>query len=389
MSSSSNRKHGRFETCKFLLESGYSGSNYFDSKKIYLSTAMPIQRTSTDAALDDQAFDYVFLFNGLNPEKEREDYEDSLKLIRLLVETVKMEHLENKTFATSLFLGTIGSPIVPPALEYLCKQETLDFSLKNVIQKEYSTCIASLTWIFPNATTLRILLDCGIELTDLGWRNNGELLGTRIFDSFSESFDNPEEQRMEFNGRVLEFITLLRAGVDPNTHIESMDCTAALLVKLDPHFTEVAWSLALDLAGWGDDGDGGDGVTNKASSSTGSMDENFVANSSKNNGDSADSDNQEDLSDDGVESKHQDEDEDGNKDGIESEDEHEDEGGNEAEDLDSPEIDENGPSLNIPGAWVEEEPYFPIRRKFKSKRSDFNGSYNGFVWPRHMYMGKK
>jgi hypothetical protein len=65
--------------------------------------AMLIRWTSTHAALDDHAIDLVFLFNGADPEKEREDYEDSLKLIRLLVETVKMEHLEYKTFAACLF----------------------------------------------------------------------------------------------------------------------------------------------------------------------------------------------------------------------------------------------------------------------------------------------
>jgi hypothetical protein len=94
----------------------------------------------------------------------------------------------------SFFLGTMGSPIAPPALEYLCKQETLDFSLKNVIREEYLISNKPLTWKFPIATTPRILLDCGIELTDPGLRNDGELLCTRIFQSFNQRFDNPEEQ---------------------------------------------------------------------------------------------------------------------------------------------------------------------------------------------------
>jgi hypothetical protein len=50
--------------------------------------------------------------------------------------------------------------------------------------------------------------------------------------------------------------------------------------------------------------------------------------------------------------------------------------------LSVPAVDEFQP---IFGAWIDEEPEFPIVRKFRSKAGDFDGVHNGYAWPSEWY----
>jgi len=73
---------------------------------------------------------------GFGAEHAGEIYEDDLKLARLLIETVGVEHLNESTFLSILVFATCwGPPFVPPALEYLCKQDKLDFNLKTIMRE--------------------------------------------------------------------------------------------------------------------------------------------------------------------------------------------------------------------------------------------------------------
>ena len=325
----------------------------------------------TDAIIGQYALDLLFNFGPYDIDGVHNGldlcslHEDDLKIARLLVERVDAEHLDNEYFKASLYFSTSFSPpITPPALEYLCKQDRIDFSIKNIV-REASLAV---DWKSPIGSPLKVLLDCGVELSDLSRTDDCELILKRILKSFMRTFYNPDDQRIEFNGTVLEFTTLLRAGVDPYAYLDSVNLTVTELVKLDPDFTEVAWNLALELNGWENDEDS---VTDEISSSVGSMDEDFTATTSTNDSESGDPDDQVLISGNGDDS------------------EHEDEEGNEVEDTSPSEVDETDACPNIPGAWIEEEPDLPIRRKFRSKRSDFTGTCdNREVWPRHMYMGR-
>ncbi|KAN0110785.1 hypothetical protein V8E51_007172 [Hyaloscypha variabilis] len=340
----------RFETCNLLLESGWRGSENFNG--IY-----PL-----DLVFNLGPYDIYGVHNGLELCSL---YEDDLKIARLLVERVGVEHLASEFFIASLYISTsLSPPFTPPALEYLCKQDRLDFSIKNIV-REASPAV---DWKLPIASALKVLLDCGVELSDLNRKDEYELILKRILSSFFRMFNNPDDQRIRFNETVLEFTTLLRAGVDPYAHHDSVNLTVTELVQLDPDFTEVAWNLALELNGWENDEDN---VTDETSPSVGGIDEDFTATTIANDSESGDPDGQVLGSGNGNDS------------------EHEEEKGNEIEDNSPSEVDETDACPNIPSAWIEEEPVFPICRKFRSKRSDFTGtSETGVVWPRHMYIGR-
>jgi hypothetical protein len=358
--------------CEFLLDSGWSGSELFNSMKIYPSIFISILSDFTDATLVEYALDLVLTIFYFDLRRSEEIVEDDLKVARLLVERAKVEHLGGANFLAGLLLGTCWSPpIIPPALEYLRKQDRIDFDLKIMMEETYSRVGGTNTFLnfkYPIATTLRVLLSCGLGLANLGTEQGEELILTRILRFMFRKFEDPEQQRDGFNGVVLELILLIRSGVDPDAHFDSVDWTVAELVMLDPHFTEVAWNLALALSGWKNNGDD---ITDETSSSVSSMDDGFVSNIAISTSNSGYSEEQVVLLDGGDESKH------------------DDEKGNAAEDLNPPEFDENSASPKIPGAWIEEEPLFPIRRKFKSKRSDFDGYYSGYFWPSHMYIGNE
>jgi hypothetical protein len=122
----------------------------------------------TDAIIGFYALDLVFnlgfigrVYNGLDL---RSLYEDDLKIARLLVERADVEHLDSKYFTACLYFSTsLSLPIAPPALEYLCKQDRVDFSIKKIV-REASLAV---DWKLPIASPLKILLDCGVELSDL------------------------------------------------------------------------------------------------------------------------------------------------------------------------------------------------------------------------------
>jgi len=165
----------------------------------------------------------------------------------------------------------------------------------------------------------------------------------------------------------LEFLTLLRAGLDPDAPLYSLDeaVTAAQLLKVDSDYTKVAWDLALDLYNWKWD---------EYDDAVRGMTDDFAASELTSDRDLEDSDDLGDLSNDRHGSEHDDED------------------GNKAGHVSAQKVDEKDVSPKVPGAWINEdveELELPIRRKFRSKVSDFKGSYCGFFWPRDIFLNEE
>lgn len=74
----------------------------------------------------------------------------------------------------------------------------------------------------------------------------------RILYYLKRDFDHPEIQMYRLNGAVLEFATLLRYGLDPRAMLFDLGFsgTTSEIASFNPHFTEIAWKLALNLSGW-------------------------------------------------------------------------------------------------------------------------------------------
>lgn len=185
--------------------------------------------------------------------------------------------------------------------------------------------------------TLRILLACGVYFATL----NGT--GTPIFvhrvqTYINITFKDPEEQRNVFNAAALEFVILLRSGLDPYADLfdDIPGSTPAWGVTIDPQFTEVAWKLALKLSGWEpDEEDEIDGCSSQYDS-----------------------------------------DHDSDRNSL-----------NDAQEPAESSLKEVDKNFDIPGAWVEEEEEteLPLVRKFWSTPGDFVGEYNGHLWPVDWY----
>jgi hypothetical protein len=229
---------------------------------IYLQNWIRIQ---TDLVIGQYLLNQIFTV-GESPSDDygRSDddlscewFESDLRVARLLVERVKAEEWNHDDLVAGLLMSTCwDSPAIPPALEYLFKQETLDFSLYPPIGDDYSKLKHNLStvdiadWNWPIASTLRIFLESGVDISAFSTKEQSVLF-VRILQYFNISFEDPESQKEAFNAAVLEFTTLLRYGFNTSTPLldSDPDITVSWIVTIDPHFTEVAWKLALELTG--------------------------------------------------------------------------------------------------------------------------------------------
>ena len=129
-------------------------------------------------------------------------------------------------------------------LEYLCKQEIFDFSLRNVLASDFSEGF-SLFYRYPYAEPscfLKTLFDCGVDLMTNTNADRDPLIKLVLFKYIFSTFNDPEEQQGVFNSAVIAFSLFLRHGLHPSTKLFGPDWqeTVSSIAGIDPNFTGVA-----------------------------------------------------------------------------------------------------------------------------------------------------
>ena len=177
---------------------------------------------------------------------------DDLEVMRLLVEVGRLEQIDNVFFMLGLMFKCVQSRI-PPALEYLSKQEHFEFSLSDVFTLDWSPDIPSR---FPEVSSLvRAFCVCGGDV-NMTVHNGGNSLIYEVAYKFAFlTFSNPDasnEQLDLFNQAVITFCLCLKQGFHPSTKLpfRGNELSVSTITFIDPDFAAVAWRLALVLHGW-------------------------------------------------------------------------------------------------------------------------------------------
>ena len=201
---------------------------------------------------DDNALAHVMVVSALW-EKElthQEIFESDLKVVRLLLEVGRIEQIHGTGLMIGLALQCEQSRI-PPALEYLLKQEHFDFGLSDIFETGNLEILRS--WISKAelSSVVRGLCVCVGNINKL-FNTGGESLVVEVVSKYLRKRVEPDEQHELFNEAVIAFSLLLKHGFHPSVKVRFDEhiVTVSRLTHVDPEFTGVAWRLALKLNGW-------------------------------------------------------------------------------------------------------------------------------------------
>ena len=278
----------------------------------------------------------------------------------------------------------------PPTLEYLSKQEVLEFSWPDIFASSPSRRRKRVQYAlfeqlgesrFDYCTFLRIFFNYGgyVNLV-IDDKEGNPIAFAAVARCFLWDFCNPDKQRAEFNKAVIAFCLMLKHGFHPTTQfpVDSKQRSILEVADWDPDFTRVAWKLALELHGWppvdpsaelnteaGDnsvgfeetcarlfrDGDRtGFGCSERKTVSIRCSHTSVPANTGST---SLEDERSKGEKDEGKDCKRNEEDD----------------------------------EKCVPGAWVLEEPKSPVRRrKFRSRFTDFRGVVRGVEWDPELYL---
>ena len=184
-----------------------------------------------------------------------EAVENDLEVMRLLVEKGVSEPGKGFFFGLRRTLN-LGLPIVPPALEYLCRQQNFfEFSLSHAIDFTVrDTNLVEFVSKTEPSSLLKTLSANGIDPMTIQADTAGPPLIAFVFYRYSHTiFDDPKEQQACFNSAVITFSLCLRHGFcpfAPKLIPDELSYTATWFALMDPDLTGVAWWLALWLNGW-------------------------------------------------------------------------------------------------------------------------------------------
>ena len=326
-----------------------------------------------------------------------DDCDHTADVMRLLVEKGRLELIDSEVvlIVVTAYYSKQRSYNFP-ILEYLTKQEVFDFSWSEIcVYIGSQGCRVFDTPFFHKSSIssfLRIFLNSGGEVNlsiDDDKENNPIALAVAVRILTSE-FTECKKQREAFNDAVIAFCLLFKHGLDPFATFMLGDGLRSLrgVTNVDPHFTSVAWRLAVQLHSWGtmsimpsiawaeatrDDisVDAFAEVVFKVFLFGDLEDASMGTYSTESPGCGVASDTE-------YPSENSDEDEKEQSEEEENCGEEDREEENEAQD----EEDEQ----RIPGAWVRETPDQWLDRKFHSKFTDFTGVVDGHKWDPKLYL---
>ena len=188
---------------------------------------------------------------------------------------------------------------------------------------------------------------------------------TTVFKWLIAKFEDYQQQRQAFNHAVIAFCLMLKHGFHP-WNIVVFQISLFEIVEEDKDFTSVAWQLALRLYGWDilhppktwveadgktddfermlirlfrDDGGNNRGTDGELTYSTEEQDPTVSTDT-----------------------------------------------GNALADGEGNEGEESDDERPVPGAWVREPCMFPIKRRFRSRFTDFDGVTKGYKWDPTLYL---
>lgn len=178
-------------------------------------------------------------------------WEDDLDVARLLVENGGASDW-NISIVIGLSYNFSGwdETLIPPALEYLLKQDCLPFDLNHPLNGfgRHGSALTMLCCVpWAKAGSLKALLACNVDpsLRDI---DGNTALHLKIQVNMKKVFSHEGFQRHEFDRLVQDLCILLDHKADPNA-LNDSGLSPGDYASLDPQFANVAWKLALELSG--------------------------------------------------------------------------------------------------------------------------------------------
>lgn len=192
-------------------------------------------------------------------ESERDFvWEDDLDVARLLVENGGASEW-NISIVYGLLFTTMfesGGQLIPPALEYLYKQDRLPFDLNDPLngydRKHGSALHMACNMPWTLGSSLKVLLACNVD-PNARDANGSTPLHLRLLFYLNREFDSEAIQRDYFFELVKELRILLNHKADPYA-LNDDGLSPSAYAWVDPQFANVAWKLALELSGYISDG---------------------------------------------------------------------------------------------------------------------------------------